>query len=292
MIVNTQSLTKRYGTKLALNDCNLTIPQGEVFGLLGPNGSGKTTLLRLLLGYLRPTSGSARIDGLDCYRDSLKVHRRIGFLPADARLYGRMRGHQVLRLFAGLRQETDFQAALTLAERLELDIKCTVAAMSSGMRQKLALAVTLSKDVPLFLLDEPSSMLDPNMRILLQTLVREARERGKTVIFSSHVIDEVERTCDRVGILQAGRLVCLQKMSELRVHHRIRAELASDLPPLPAPLTDEVHVTTSGKHVTIETKANLTRLLSWLSTLPVEELQIEPYGLRSVYERYHRADDA
>ncbi|HJT34471.1 MAG TPA: ABC transporter ATP-binding protein [Pirellulales bacterium] len=289
MLVVTRALTKRYGPLTALEDCHLQIKQGEVFGLLGPNGSGKTTLLRLLMGFLRPTSGEAHIAGLDCYRQSVAVHRQVSYLPGDVRLF-RMRGKDVLRFFdrvRGVRSTTGTPASFALAERLRLDLSRPVAKMSTGMRQKLALAAVMAVETPLAILDEPTSNLDPNVRDEVLALVREARAAGRTVIFSSHILDEVEQVCDRVGILRAGRLVYLQTMTELRRQHVIRGRLTAAMPPVPTDLRPTPAISTSNGHVSIETPGELRPLLGWLATLPLDEVRIEPVGLKAVYERYH-----
>ena len=288
MLVVTRALTKRYGPLTALDDCNLQIKQGEVFGLLGPNGSGKTTLLRLLMGFLRPTSGQANIAGLDCHRQSVEVHRQVSYLPGDVRLF-RMRGADVLRFFDRIRGPgtATVPASFALAERLRLELARTVAKMSTGMRQKLALAAVMAVETPLAILDEPTSNLDPNVRDEVLTLVREARAAGRSVIFSSHVLDEVEQVCDRVGILRAGRLAHLQTMAELRRQHVIRARLTDALPPVPPELRPAPAISTHNGHVTIQTPGELRPLLGWLATLPLDEMRIEPVGLKAVYERYH-----
>jgi ABC-2 type transport system ATP-binding protein len=202
--VETCELTKRYGQLAALRDCTLAVERGEVFGLLGPNGAGKTTLLRLLLGYLRPTAGSARIGGLDCERQSVAVRRQVAYLPAEASIFPHLRGRDALAFFAEIRPGGDLRRALVLAERLELDLSRRVSYMSTGMKQKLALAATLAADTPLLILDEPTANLDPTVRRAVLALVAEARTAGKTVMFSSHVLSEVEEVCDRVVILRAG----------------------------------------------------------------------------------------
>src|SRR5487761_1292630 len=155
-LVETRHLTKRYAAVTALDDCNLRIARGEVFGLLGPNGSGKTTLLRLLMGFLRPSHGSAQIDGLDCYRRSVDVHRRVAYLPGDVRLFGNLRGSDVLQFFSRIRRGADLRRELDLAQRLGLETSRRVSKMSTGMRQKLALAVVMAVDSPLVILDEPT----------------------------------------------------------------------------------------------------------------------------------------
>ena len=292
-LVVTESLSKQYGELTALDRCSLEVARGEVFGLLGPNGSGKTTLLRLLLGFLHPTSGRASIDGLDCYRDSVAVHERVSYLPGEARLPARMRGHDVLRFFADVRPGGDYRRSATLAERLRLDISRQVALMSTGMRQKLALAAALSADTPLVILDEPTSNLDPTIRSEVLALVREARDAGRTILFSSHVLSEVEQACDRVVILRRGVLVHTQVVSQLRRQHRIRAQLTGPLAPLPehlaAELSVEVH---DSQELTIETPGELSPLLGWLAQLPIERVRIDPIGLQAVYDRFHAGESA
>ncbi len=289
MLVTCDNLSKRYGAFPALTDCSLSVPGGEIFGLLGPNGAGKTTLLRLLLGFIQPTSGSAAVAGLDCCRDSVAVRRNTAYLPGEARLFRRMRGHQVLDFFAGLRRDYCRERAANVADRLLLDCRRQVARMSTGMRQKLALAMVLAIDCPLLILDEPTANLDPTARAEVLDLVREARQAGRTVLFSSHVLSEIEETCDRVVILRAGRLVHEQSIAHLRRRHRITARLAGPLGELPADLADRVVLTAAtGDLVTLDVADSLTDLLGWLAGLPLSELRIEPVGLASIYDHYHR----
>jgi ABC-2 type transport system ATP-binding protein len=292
LIVETKSLTKRYGAVTALDDCSLSVSGGEVFGLLGPNGAGKTTLLRLLLGYLRPTSGWARIAGLDCERQSVAVRGRVAYLPAEAAFYPHMRGREALRFFAETRRGSDLHRFLALAERLELDLSRRVSLMSTGMKQKLALIITLAADTPIYILDEPTSNLDPTVRATVLSLVREARAAGKTVMFSSHVLSEVEEVCDRVVILRSGKLVHTQPMAELRKQHRIVASLNGPLPAIPEALRGQLAVISNGdREAVLETPGELAPLLAWLATLPLDDMRIEPVGLRSIYQRFH-ADSA
>jgi len=291
VIAETDRLTKRYGDFTALADCTLSVGRGEVFGLLGPNGSGKTTLIRHLLGFLRPTSGTAHILGLDCYHQSVKVHAHVAYLPGDARLFRTMRGREVLRFFCDIRRGTSYERAVALAERLDIDLTRQVAVFSTGMRQKLALAATLAAETPLVVLDEPTANLDPTVRADVLALVREAQAAGSTVIFSSHVLSEVEEICDRVVILRRGRLVHTQVMSELRRQHRIRARLTGQLVPPPEHLAEELVIETGPEGaLEILTPGELSPLLGWLAQLPLAEVQIEPIGLRAIYERFHAAE--
>jgi ABC-2 type transport system ATP-binding protein len=288
LLVETLSLTKHYRRVKALDDCTFGVERGEVFGLLGPNGAGKTTLLRLLLGYLRPTAGKALIGGEDAYRHSLHVRKTLSYLPGEVRFDRQLRGRDVLRFFAEVRPDGDFSRAKQLAERLELDLSRRVAYMSTGMRQKLALAVTFSPAAPLLILDEPTSNLDPNVRATVGQLVQEARDKGRTVLFSSHVLGEVEEVCDRVAILRAGKLVHTQVMLELRKRHRIRAALEGPMPAPPSTLQGHFSIVRQEDGtVTLDTHDDLSSLLGWLATLPLSEIRIEPVGLRAVYQRFH-----
>ena len=290
MLVQTQSLSKRYGRLAALVDCTFGIERGEILGLLGPNGAGKTTLLRLLLGYLKPSSGRAAIDGLDCYRQSVDVHRRLSYLPGDARLFRQLDGRETLRFFADLRPGTSLARAVELAARLGLDLSRRVAQMSTGMRQKLALVVALAPDAPLVILDEPTSNLDPTVRRDVIALLGEARGQGKTVLFSSHVLSEVEDVCDRVVVLRAGQLVDSVRVADVLRQHRIRAKLRGPLTPAPLELAVGLEITPGPDgDVTIFTPGDLAPLLGWLAQQPLAELQIEPVGLRAIYERHHPA---
>jgi ABC-2 type transport system ATP-binding protein len=287
--VETHSLSKRYGHFTALDQFSFGVERGEVVGLLGPNGAGKTTLLRLLMGYLRPSAGQAFIDGLDCYRQSYGVHRRVSYLPGEARLFRTMRGRDVIDFFTSVRNDGSRPRAVALAcDRFGLDLARSVATMSTGMRQKLALAVTLAVDTPLVILDEPTSNLDPSVRSDVAELVKEARRAGRTVIFSSHVISEVEQVCDRALILRAGRLVHTQVIATLLRKHRIRAQLTGSLPPLPETFNGHVSVAMDAAGaLVIETPGELSGLLGWLATLPLSEVNIEPLGLRALYDQYH-----
>jgi ABC-2 type transport system ATP-binding protein len=289
MIVSTDRLTKRYAAFTALDACTLAVQPGEIFGLLGPNGAGKTTLLRLLLGFIRPSAGSARVAGCDSVHDSLGVRRHTAYLPGEARLFRRMNGHGVLDFFADLRPACRRDAAAGVADRLGLDCSRQVARMSTGMRQKLALAVVMAIDAPLVILDEPTANLDPTARAEVLDLVSESRAAGRTVIFSSHVLSEVEALCDRVVILRAGRLVHEQSIEHLRRSHRITARLAGPFAGVPQALSNQVRVVTlADDRVVLEAAESLPPLLGWLATLPLQEMQVEPVGLAAVYDRFHR----
>lgn len=299
--VRTERLGKRYGAFVALADLTLQVERGEVFGLLGPNGAGKTTLLRTLLGFLHRTSGSAEVMGIDPAVDAVAVRRQVSYLPGDARLPRHMRGRAVLRFFAEIQPAGDLENCLAIADRLELDLRRFVGFMSTGMRQKLAIAAVVGSRAPLLILDEPTANLDPTVRSRVLDMVSEAKRAGRTVIFSSHVLSEIEEVCDRVALLRDGRLAHQQSLHTLKARHRIVArrdrsaaltqrnedatETAIAIPPS---LSDRVvRARVDGDCVTIETAGDLAPLLPWLGSLNLRQMRVEAYGLRAVYDSVH-----
>ena len=292
-MIQIEGLTKRYGSLTALDNCTLEIPTGQIFGLLGPNGSGKSTLLRLLLGMLKPTAGNARIDGLDCYSESLAVRHRTSYMPGDIRLFRGMRARATIQSLAKLRKQDDLRPAWQLAETLELDLDRRVKAMSTGMRQKLALVVALSTDSPLLVLDEPTANLDPTIRGKVISHVAGLGQQGRTVIFSSHVLPEIEHACDRVGILSSGKLVHLASLDDLSQVHRIVATTSGQLPPQPADLATRVkQISSEQGELVLEVTGELAPVMRWLADAGLEQIRIEPMRLQSVYERFHAAATA
>jgi ABC-2 type transport system ATP-binding protein len=275
----------------ALLDFSSTVSPGEIYGLLGPNGSGKTTLLRLLMGFLRPTGGSAKIANLDCYSQSVAVHAQVAYLPGEVRLFRMMRGRQVLRFFSQIHPAGNYQRSLDLAERFQLDLSRQVAFCSTGMRQKLALAAALAMDTPLLILDEPTSNLDPTARGDVLALLREAKQNGRAILFSSHVLSETEQICDRVAILKSGELVHTQVIGDLRRQHRIRGRLIGPMKPVPEQLSNTVSLTSgTNGDLAIQTEGELSPLLGWLAELPLAEVRIDPIGLQAVYNHFHPSE--
>jgi len=230
--VRTTGLSKCYGRLPALSDVSLRIGSGEVFGYLGPNGAGKTTTLRLLMGLIRPTAGSATVLGLDAWRDSVQIHRLVGYLQGEAALYPRLTGRQHIDYFCHLRGTGDQSGALKLAARLDLDLDQAARTLSKGNRQKIAVVLALMSAPPLFILDEPTTGLDPLVQAEFHAILREHTARGGSVLLSSHVLAEVQRVADRIGVVRAGRLIAVERLEELRgksLHH-ITARFADAVP--------------------------------------------------------------
>jgi ABC-2 type transport system ATP-binding protein len=217
--VRAENLTKRYGTVLALDGLDLTVPAGEVFGFLGPNGAGKSTTIRLLLGMARPTAGRALIFGTEA-GDVAAAHRLLAYVPADVALWPRLTGAETLELLANTGPGIDLAYRNELTARFQLDLSKPGRSYSTGNRQKVALVAAFCTRAPLLVLDEPTSGLDPLMEHEFRRAVAEARANGQTVFLSSHQLTEVEAVCDRVAILRTGRLVDVASVPELRRLHR------------------------------------------------------------------------
>jgi ABC-2 type transport system ATP-binding protein len=214
-VIRTESLTKHYGKVVGVEGLALEVQEGEVFGFLGPNGAGKTTTIRCLMGLLRPTAGRATVLGLDSWRQSVAVKEKVGYLPGDAALYGRLTGEATIRFIAGF-DGHGRKEGLELASRLALGLDRRVSGYSKGMKQKLAIVLALMKKPPVLIMDEPTNALDPLTQHVLYEILNEYREAGTTILFSSHNLPEVERICDRVGIIRDGQLVGTERMEELR----------------------------------------------------------------------------
>jgi ABC-2 type transport system ATP-binding protein len=290
MLLRTEQLTKKYGSFLALDRLDLEVRPGEIVGILGPNGSGKSTALRLLLGFLKPTAGQASIAGYDCWSDSVNARRQVSYLPGELRLYENMTGQQLIDFLCRLREYTPSSRLEQLARQFDIDIQRPLSRMSSGMKRKVALMQVLLPETPLLILDEPTNTLDPVMRDQLLSQLSLASKRGQAVVFSSHVLTEVEHICDRVAILQRGRLVHWESMHELRQIRRVRVQLSQPLAQITAPESVS-KLNAQSQHLDFQHSGPLPELLRWLADLPAHDVQIEPMGLANIYQRYHQGSE-
>jgi ABC-2 type transport system ATP-binding protein len=222
-IIKTEKLTKYYGSHRGIIEVDLDVHQGEVFGFLGPNGAGKTTTIRVLLDLIRPTSGKAYVFGIESSVDPVAIHRRIGYLPGEFALYDRLTGGQTLEYFGNLRGGVDKAYRAQLIERFDLDPSRRYREYSKGNKQKVGLVAALQHRPELLMLDEPTAGLDPLVQQTFFSLLREHVKDGATVFLSSHILSEVERSCDRVAIIREGRLVRVDRVDALRdlAHHQV-----------------------------------------------------------------------
>jgi len=213
--IQTEKLTKNYGRSRGITELDLQIGEREIFGFLGPNGAGKTTTIRLLLNLIKPNSGRALVLGLDSQHDSVEIHKHIGYLPGEFSLYPTLTGAETLKYFANLRGGVDWKKIVVMAERLELDMGKKFRQYSRGNKQKVGIIQALMHQPHLLILDEPTSGLDPLNQQEFYKMLQEAREAGSSAFFSSHIISEVEKICDRVGIIREGQLIKVGDIAEL-----------------------------------------------------------------------------
>jgi ABC-2 type transport system ATP-binding protein len=231
-IIEMDKLTKWYGRHRGIIDVDLQVDQGEAFGFLGPNGAGKTTTIRTLLDHIRPTSGQARIFGIGTTDDPVAIHRRVGYLPGEFTLYDKLTGGQTIEYFANLRGGIDPQYQHDLIARLEVDPSRKFKEYSKGNKQKIGLILALQHRPELLMLDEPTSGLDPLVQQTFYAVIREAKAEGRTVFLSSHILSEVEKTCDRVAIIRDGRLARVDRVEALRdlAHHQVEVRFVGQVP--------------------------------------------------------------
>jgi ABC-2 type transport system ATP-binding protein len=291
----TDQLTKSYGSSRGIVDVSMTIEAGEVFGFLGPNGAGKTTTIRTLLDFIRPTTGHATVLGLDPHRDSVEIHRRVGYLPGEFSLYEHMTGRDYLGFFATLRGGVDQQVIDALAERLQGDLDTKIASLSHGNRQKIGLIQAFMHQPPLLILDEPTQGLDPIVQQTFHGLVLEARKAGQTVFLSSHVLPEVERVCDRVGIIREGRLIAVEDVGALKTHavREIELHLASPVPTdafagLPGVRDLEIH----GDVVRCTVSGSMDALIKAAARLEVIDIESHEPSLEDIFLTFYGRDGA
>jgi ABC-2 type transport system ATP-binding protein len=289
-VIETDELTKSYGPARGIENVSLEVEAGEVFGFLGPNGAGKTTTIRTLLDLLHPTSGSARILGLDSRRDSLAIRARVGNLPGDFDYDHRLRGREIVEFFAALRGIDGRGRADELAERFKADLDRPLGELSRGNRQKIGLIQAAFHDPELLLLDEPTSGLDPLMQEEFLSFVAEERDRGRTVFLSSHELDEVERACDRVAIIRAGRLVAVERVEDMtaRAYRHVAIEFAGPVDPdefrrIPGVSALEAH----DSRITFRAEGDLDEVVKAAARHTVRDIELGHPSLEEVFLTYY-----
>jgi ABC-2 type transport system ATP-binding protein len=287
--ISATGLVKAFGPTRALDRLDLTVRPGEVHGFLGPNGAGKTTTIRVLLGLLRRDGGAVTVLGGDPWRDAVRLHRRLAYVPGEVNLWPNLTGGEVIDLLGALRGGLDRTRRKVLLDRFLLDPSKPCRAYSKGNRQKVALVAAFASDVELYLLDEPSSGLDPLMEIVFQDVVRELRDAGRTVLLSSHILAEVEALCDRVTIIRAGRAAETGTFEELRHLTRTSVDVETarpidalaDLPGIHDVSVDDTRV-----HFSVDTP-ELNRVLAHLTEFDVRSLTSSPPTLEELFLRHY-----
>lgn len=291
-VIATSGLSKDYGSGRGLFGLDLEVQQGEVFGFLGPNGAGKSTTMRLLLDLIKPTSGSARVLGLDPGKQSLAIRRRVGFLPGDLALYPKLSGRAVLDYLAQLRGGVDQRLQDSLAERFDADLDRPVRQLSTGNRQKLGLIQAFMHEPELLILDEPIAGLDPLVQRSFHALLGEVSAQGRTVFLSSHTLSEVERVTHRLAILRQGRLVVVDSLENLRkiAIQRIEIEFSE---PVDAnkfrALPGVTEVQAEGRTVTVGFEGSADAVVKTAAAHQVRAIRPREDDLEDIFLRYYRA---
>jgi ABC-2 type transport system ATP-binding protein len=281
-------LTRRYGQRRGVEDVSFEVSEGVLFGFLGPNGAGKTTTIRVMLGFLRPTAGTANIFGMDCWRESHAIKREAGYLPGDLRLPAWMRGVDALTIFGKVRRRNLLGSGRALADKFDVDLRVRVRDMSRGTRQKLGLILALAHSPRLLVLDEPTSSLDPLVQEALHQHLRELAAAGHTVFFSSHSLAEVEQLCDRVAILRRGTLVLEESLETLRdrAGHDVAIQWKGDSSALEPPgylkLTSRESRLWKGR-----LEGPVKQLIDFLADKSIEDLHIGRPDLESLFRRFY-----
>jgi ABC-2 type transport system ATP-binding protein len=293
--IRLERLVKRYGSIAALQDVSLDVRPGEIFGFLGLNGAGKTTAIRILLDLCRPTSGSARVFGLSCQRQGLEVRARIGYLPGELGLYRDMTGAETLDLLGRLgARRVDPGVRAALLDRFELsarDVHRKIREYSTGMKRKLGIVQAFQSEPPLLILDEPTEGLDPLMQEQLYRLLEETKRAGRTIFMSSHVLPEVERVCDRIGLLRQGELVLMSPIQAVRslAARTVRIAFRDPVDEAPAEWPGGCDVVQLLPRAWIvRVRGPLGPLISMLASLPLEDIDVEEAHLEDVLLGYYR----
>ena len=291
-VIDVKDLHKQFGRVRALDGLELQVGDGEIHGFLGPNGAGKSTTIRILLGVLRPTSGSATVFGRDAWRDAVGLHREIAYVPGDVTLWPNLTGGEIIDLLARMRGGLDPQRRDELIKRFELDPKKKARTYSKGNRQKVSLISAFSSYARLLLMDEPSAGLDPLMEHVFRRCVTEARDRGATVFVSSHILSEMEALCDRVTIIRAGKAVESGSLESMR--HLSRVSIKAELLGNPGELTgikgvEDVIVEGNVLRVQVDPDA-LNDFIRVLAKVGVRSLVSQPPSLEEIFLRHYKLD--
>ncbi len=288
-VIQTKDLTKFYGKSRGINNVNLTVNKGDIFGFLGPNGAGKSTTIRTLMDYIRPTSGTASIFGMDCRNDSVAIRKRIGYIPGDFGLYGHMTGWKFLEYFGKVRGGYNAGSAKAIAKRMDIKLDRKMKEYSRGMRQKVAIIQALMNNPDLIIMDEPTNGLDPLVQQTFMEMLREEAGRGCTIFMSSHVLSEVEKTCNRVAIIKEGSIVAEEQVEALRQKSGKVLEVK-----FAEPLTKEIfyfpgvsNITQNNGSYRMTVTGNLEELLKEISAHKLADISIHQMTLEDVFMHYY-----
>ncbi|MFD1484040.1 ATP-binding cassette domain-containing protein [Lacticaseibacillus baoqingensis] len=293
-VVSLQHLQKRFGHFQALKDVTLTVNAGEVFGFIGPNGAGKSTTIRTLLGILKKSGGEATIFGKDVWQDAVWIHKRLAYVPGDVYLWPNLSGGEVIDFLLKLNGQRHSAATDALIQDFALDVTKKCRTYSKGNRQKVALIAAFSTAADLYIFDEPTSGLDPLMEAVFQKHVRALKTAGKSVLLSSHILSEVERMCDRIGIIRAGEVIETGSLADMRHLSRTQIKVTTSQDPSAIQQLAAVHgFTQTGSQISFAVDSEqLNTVLTALTPLGIQQLQSTPPTLEDLFLRYYHQQEA
>lgn len=292
-VIEIKNLTKDYGNKKGIFNVNLSVKSGEVFGFLGPNGAGKTTTIRNLMGFIHPDKGSCLIKGIDCSRESYKIQDNLGYLPGEIAFMDDMTGIEFIKFIADMKGLKDFSRANELIKNFELDTKGKIKKMSKGMKQKIGIVCAFMSNPDILILDEPTSGLDPLMQNKFVDLILSEKEKGKTIFMSSHIFDEVEKTCDRTAIIKDGNVVAVENMKTLsNSKHKsyvitfINDGEAKEFSKEKFNIKELI-----GNIVTVEVKGDINPFIEALSKYSIKNLDVNTQSLEELFMHFYGGEN-
>ena len=291
-VISVRDLTKKFGKFTALNKVNLELEKGDIYGFIGPNGAGKTTTIRILLGILKASGGKATVFGQDVWKDAVSIHKNLAYVPGDVKLWPNLTGGELIDLFIKLRGSNNKTRRDELIERFQLDPTKKCRTYSKGNRQKVALIAAFASDADLYILDEPTSGLDPLMEQIFQELILEARDQGKTILLSSHILHEVEKLCNKVSIIREGQIIEAGDLKKLRHLTRTRMEVETKRQLEGFDRVKGVHdLYIKDKTVYFQVDSEeINNVIKFISPFDILRLESAPPTLEDLFMRHYRGE--
>lgn len=291
-VISVRDLTKKFGKFTALNKVNLELEKGDIYGFIGPNGAGKTTTIRILLGILKASGGKATVFGQDVWKDAVSIHKNLAYVPGDVKLWPNLTSGELIDLFIKLRGSNNKTRRDELIERFQLDPTKKCRTYSKGNRQKVALIVAFASDADLYILDEPTSGLDPLMEQIFQELILEARDQGKTILLSSHILHEVEKLCNKVSIIREGQIIEAGDLKKLRHLTRTRMEVETKRQLEGFDRVKGVHdLYIKDKTVYFQVDSEeINNVIKFISPFEILRLESAPPTLEDLFMRHYRGE--
>ncbi len=293
-VIEIKNLTKNYGNQRGVFDVSLSVKKGEVFGFLGPNGAGKSTTIRHLMGFIQADQGSCQINQLDCMKDHAQIQQMLGYLPGEIAFMDDMSGIEFIKFMANMKGMSNLTKAYELMERFGFNPHGKIKKMSKGMKQKVGIICAFMHDPELLILDEPSSGLDPLMQNRFIELILEEKQRGKTIFMSSHIFEEIERTCDRTAMIKDGRLISIEKLQTLKASKHKTYQITFASKELATQFMTEPfeHEQIAPTVVKVLLRNNLNYLLATLSRYDIVDLDIKSPTLEELFLHFYGGNQA